>query len=165
MTTLTELRKYAKSTGFESEMQEYNFIMGPSGLWFYRLRGDYIDFFEFWISSSKNWVTVPVTCLKKSIISHCDMSVFPKGFNVGIPIYTDSYINEEYGVEIGGEAWKIKTEQDIKNTFSEITNLFEKSVNKYFNNINTDTKLYDSLSLNIKESKLGQEFEVKLFGK
>ncbi len=163
MTKLSEIKQYSHAFGFAEQMHELGFSEGPNDLWFYRRRGDYIDVFLFWLKSSENWVSVPVTCLKYDLIDHCDMTEFPKGFASGVPIFTDSYINEEYGVEIGSDPWKVKDEKSIKITFDEIYKLFIESVDDWFKSINTDQQLFDSFSLNMKESESGMQYKEKLF--
>lgn len=163
MTTIAQLRKIAKTSGFETEMKAIGFSMGPSGLWFYRERNGYIDFFEFWPSSTSNYVRIPVTILKRSIVKHCDMSTFPKGFNKQIPIYTDSGIDENDGVQIGMSSWSIKRDSDVLKMFSDLVNLFKNSVNTYFLNIDNDKKLYDSISIRCKESQTGIDLKNALF--
>jgi hypothetical protein len=164
MTTKQSLRKLAQSSGFTIDMLKLGFSIGPSGLWFYRLRDDYIDFFEFWIKSSGNFATVPVTCLKIDLIDHCNMKEFPKGFTQGIPIWGDAFINDEYGIEIGGDPWSIKSEDDVLKTFKGITFLFYTGVNEYFTNIDSDRKLYESLSVRAKETQDGSKIKLKLLG-
>jgi hypothetical protein len=162
MPTLSELRKIAKSNGFIEKMSELGFEIGSSGLWLYRVRSDYIDYLSFSLNSSKNFVTVPVICLKASIIDHCDMSEFPKGFNNGIPFYSSTYINEEYGVEIGGEAWCVETQEDVDRTFSELLCLVQSSADIWFQNINTDQKFYDSFTINFKGSETAERIKARL---
>ena len=163
MPKLSKLKEYSNRLGFTDKMSKLGFNQGPDSLWYYRIRGDYIDVFLFWLKSSESWVTIPVTCLKYNLIDHCDMSKFPMGFSSRVPIFTDSYINEEYGVEIGSDPWKIKEEKDIKNMFEELYDLVVNGVDDWFKSINTDKKLYDSFSLNMKESEAGKKYKKKLF--
>ena len=100
MTRLVDLRNQGIENNFVLNMLSYDFVLGPTGFWFFRLRGDYIDYFDFWIKSSGDFTTIPVTCLKRSLIDHCDMKKFPKSFDRNIPIWGDSFINKN-GIEIG----------------------------------------------------------------
>lgn len=157
MPTSTELRKYAKSFGFIDKMSALGFELGSSGFWFYRLREGYIDYVGFWISSSKNWVTIPVTCLKYDLVSHCDMDKFPKGFEKGMPFYSSTFINEEHGVEIGAEAWKIKNIVDIEASLEVLYGLVELSADVWLKNIDSNQKLYDSYCGRFKDSEKSKE--------
>ena len=91
MTRGSSLRKIVEASGFASQMRELEFELGPSHVWFYRLRGDFIDWFGFWPKSSGRWADVPVVCLKYDLVSHCDMSTFPRGFQNGIPVWTGAF--------------------------------------------------------------------------
>ena len=109
MPTLIKLKKKVRKLGFIDEMEKLGFFLGPDDFWFYRRRGDYLDVICFWDSSSRNWLTVPILCLKFDLIDHCDMSMFPEGFILKMPLFTDGFINEE-GVEIEQAAAEVNPE-------------------------------------------------------
>jgi len=143
-------------------MERLGFKLGPNSFWFYRERGGFIDYLDFWMKSSGCYVTIPVMCLKTSLIMHCDMENFPKNFNKGIPFYSSTFINEDYGVEIGGDPWDVSTESDIENMLNESLELLSDSGEKWWKAINNDTDFYESFTINFKESNNADIIKEKL---
>lgn len=163
MTTISRLKNKSLDLGFTKIIEDLGFTLSPNGFWFYRKRGEYVDFIGFWISSSENWMDVPVICLKYDLIDHCDKGEFPKGLDKDIPFYSSTFINEEYGVEIGSDSWKIKEESDVEESLSELRDLMGNAMN-WFENINTDEKLYMSFTENFRESVKADELKKILCG-
>jgi hypothetical protein len=97
-------------------------------------------------------------------MEHSDMSKFPKGFEKEMPFYSSTYINEEYGVEIGGDPWKVEKESDVENTFIELFKLIDSSADSWLKGIDTDSKLYDSFTINFKESDKAKRLKKILVG-
>ena len=168
MTTTAELKKHAKDIGFVEKMEMLGFKLGPDSFWFYRKRDGFIDYISFWVKSSGVFMGVPVICLKEELVKHCDMNKFPKGFNVDIPFYSSTYLNEECGVEIGHDPWRIKTPQEIKESLDELYQLVVSSAVPWFKHINSNEKLWESFTLNFREKTSTSEvinLREKLLGK
>ena len=164
MASVIDIRKKAEKILFINKLQNLGFDIGKDGFWFYRLRDGYIDYIGFHLKSSRSYMAVPVTCLKCSIISHCDMKEFPVGFEKEMPFYSSTYINEEYGVEIGSDPWKIETESDIEESLNNIYELIESSADKWFREIDSDVKLYNSFTINFRKSDKAKELKKILVG-
>lgn len=156
MSSIKNLSEAAKAIGFVDKMKTLGFELGPTGFWFYRRREKFIDFIDFWIKSSGNHMTVPVSCLKFEILENYDENQFPKDFQAHAPIYSDAFINEEFGVEIGGDPWRIKTADDIVESLNEIFAMVIDSADSWFKNIDSDKKLYESFSIRMQETEKGE---------
>jgi len=152
MTTVAQLKKYGEELGFTEQMASLGFKLGPNKFWFYRERGDFIDYLDFWIKSSGCFLTIPVMCLKKDLVTHCDLEHFPKRFDKDIPFYSSTFVNEEYGVEIGSDPWKVESKKDIENTFSEAIELIRSSAEAWWKGIVDNQSFYDSFTINFQES-------------
>ncbi|MBF7073941.1 hypothetical protein ISG33_11070 [Glaciecola sp. MH2013] len=158
MMRLTELKKIAKQSGFVEQMRDVGFTLGPDSFWFYRERGDFIDLFTFWIKSSGNWFEVPLYCLHKAHVEHCDMSLFPKGFMKGIPNLFDKTVQTRDLDK--GKNWEMQDEQQAINTLNDLANVFKKKAEPWFSAIDTNQKLHDSYSLRFQ----GSERAIRLSG-
>jgi len=132
-------------------------------LWFYRERSPFIDVILFWISSTGNFVTLPVECLKRELIDHCNMDDFPEDFDSNIPFMSERFVSDE-GVEIGGTPWKVKDEASSRESFEELFGVISTEVDKWFKVITTDESLYYSYSINMQEKPRGAAMKAKLLG-
>jgi len=162
MPTLSEVKKEAINLGFVEFMESFDFMNAPTGFWFYRFRGDYLDYIGFTLKSSCEWMSVPITCIRYDILSEYNMDFFPKGFQNSAPFYSSTYINEDYGVEIGADSWCVKTTSDIEKSIELIKVQITKSANNWCKKINSNIKLYESFTINFKESENAQVIKRKL---
>ena len=158
MMNLTKLKKLSSETGFKERVEGLGFFQGPDAFWFYRNRGGFTDVIVFWIKSSKKWVEVPLVCVSDEIVSHCDMSEFPKGFTKGIPIYTGAFISKN-GVEIGGGPWKIADEDTASESLNKLAMVIESDVDPWFKSIDSNQKLFQSFSDRFKETEEGMRLK------
>ena len=142
MPTKIELKKSAKALGFITKIEGLGFRLGPSGLWFYRERGEFIDVIDFWMKSSMKWVEVPVVCFIKDQVTHCDMSKFPKGFTNNMSALSSMFAGRR-GFEVLGSPWKV-TDETIETTFSDLFKLLKNDVIPWFNALDTKSKVLES---------------------
>ena len=143
MPTKLELKKEVKKLGFISKIEGLGFKLGPSGLWFYRDRGEFIDVIDFWMKSSMKWVEVPVVCFIKDDVSHCDMSKFPKGFTNNMSALSNMFAGRR-GFEMLGSPWKVSDDEAIKTTFQNLFELLRNDVVPWFNALDTRAKVLES---------------------
>jgi hypothetical protein len=158
MTSLNDLKVYAESSGFCTELNKLGFEQGPDNFWFFRKRGDYLDILLFWILSNKKFVTVPVDCQKFNLISHCDMTQFPKKFTQGFGQLSGYYIDED---EICGGSWPwdIRDSESATESLTDILKIFKESADTWFKSITNDELLFNSYSKAFRESESGQELK------
>ena len=161
MATTPQLRKFCDDSGFTSNLNKLGFHLGPENLWYYRVRGKYLDIISFWLSSSKKSVTIPIDCQKIELIDHYDMSSFPKGFNKNYDLNSDCFIDDEE-LSYASWTWEVEKEHEIKETFTEVLKLIKSHAENWFQNITTDEEMYYSYSLRIQESDFGQDLKSKL---
>ncbi|WP_296062502.1 hypothetical protein [uncultured Amphritea sp.] len=140
MPTKAELKKDAKKLGFISNMEGLGFKLGPTGFWFYRERGEFIDVIDFWMKSSMKWVEVPVICFIKDKVKHCDMAKFPKGFTTGMPCLSRMFAGR-LGFEISGVPWKVADSETIKYTFNQLLELIKEEVDPWFKALDSKEKI------------------------
>ncbi|WP_028116275.1 hypothetical protein [Ferrimonas senticii] len=164
MTNYKELSVIAKNVGFIEKIETLGFKLGPKQFWIYRERGNFIDYIGLQLSRSKCYVNVPITCFKKSLIEHCDMSQFPKGFNNGWPTYSSTCLKKYYGVEIGNDPRKVETPKDIEAMFNELLINIVNDGDPWLKNIDSDRKFYESFTVVFKESEEGQKLKDILIG-
>jgi hypothetical protein len=143
MPTKLELKKEAKKLGYVTRIEDLGFKLGPSGLWFYRVRGEFIDVIDFWMKSSMKWVEIPVICFIKSEVSHCDISKFPKGFTNNMSATSNMFAGRD-GFEVLGRPWKVSDAESIETTFQNLFELLKNDVVPWFNTLDTQAKVMES---------------------
>ncbi len=162
MTTIKKLRTKAIDLEFDKYMEVLGFTLGPDEFWFYRWRGSILDVIDFWVGSSGKFVKVPILCCNEKIFSiykdwQPDFSVFPSNFTHGLALFSDRYINQEYGVEIGADPWSIQSDQDIIRMFSELEIQIKENADPWFKQFIDNATLYESFSIRCQKSEFGQK--------
>lgn len=160
-TTASELKTFVREGGFLDSLKKLGFEIAPTGaphgFWIYRWRDDFIDYIGFWLSSTKNFMNVEITATKACLLNDYDMKNFPKKFENKVPIYSDTFINEDYGVEIGTQSYRVREKQDLPIAFDEILKQIYRSANPWLKAIDTNEKLYDSFSGAFKGTEKAKE--------
>ena len=152
MTTLAQLKKHTKQSGFHDCLLKHGFEIGPQGLFYYQWRDELLDLVQFWIKTSGDCVEVNVCTTISEIIerSDYDMSVFPNGYSkvAGNPTALNL---SKGGIELFGDTWWIRTEDEIESTLIELKGMIEPVLLPWFYTIISRKDIYNSLWINYRE--------------
>jgi hypothetical protein len=163
LATYTELKKQAKELDFYNLLYELGFTEGQGNLWFYRTRGDYIDFINISLSSTKKKVVVSVDCKKIDVMNdEYDMACFPKKFIKDFRLSSDCFMDKLDGLIYASSGWWVTSEDEKVIFFKDIASILKEHAEPWFQNITNDKKLFESYSLRMQESPFGLKLKEKL---
>ena len=143
------IKKRIKSSGLISEMGQLGFTLGPSGMWFYRLRGEFIDAVFLQSLAGGKGLRIHVFSVIPDIISY-PMRDFPHEFDSKVGNVSRKYLTRR-GIAYGGHAWPTDTELELEDSVSGITRLAKSDLLPWFNKIDTRRALYETIHEDVKE--------------
>lgn len=140
-------RKFIKSmraTGFVDVMKTYGFSLTSDYPFFYRVRGDFIDCISMQPLAAGKGVRVRISVVKFDMYPDYDRTQFPKKFSNVFSNISNKRINEK-GVSFSSGNWDTSGVGRFEKTFTAMASLLETDVLPWFDAIDTDKKLYDSI--------------------
>lgn len=161
---LSEINKHLKESGqFIEDLKQLNFERGPSGVWFYRFRGAFLDVLAFWVSGSGRHLEVPVVCFKADLVEHCDMSTFPKGFIRDMPNISQTYVSKnEDGISKNQSPWRILNIEELSVTLELLSTTIINKIDPWLCEVNSDKEFFDRLTRQSIDKGYGHRIKDKL---
>ena len=150
MSIARKFLKNMKATGFHETMENYGFSLAADYPFFYRLRGELVDCIILQPLAAGKGMRVHVSVVKMDMYPNYDVSVFPKGFTSHHLNITEKFINEE-GISYYSGHWDTSGVGRFEKTFSAMSELLETEVLPWFDEIDTDKKVYESIFEDFKD--------------
>ena len=107
--TIADFKRRLKNTQLVDGMKSIGFSVGPDFLFFYRLRGEFIDLINLQPLAGGDGLRIHVSVYHPSILPNYDMTKFPKGLGSACGNISYLYLTTK-GIAYGGNHWKTKTD-------------------------------------------------------
>jgi hypothetical protein len=137
-------KKNMRATGFIEVIKDAGFLLAKDRVWFYRKRSDFIDYFMFQPIASGKGVRIGVSVLKFDMFPEYDYSSFPSGFSNHARNISNKYVSKR-GISFAIGDWDTSGVGRFERTFKELSGLLEDKIIPWFDAIDTNKKLYDSI--------------------
>jgi hypothetical protein len=158
-----DLLRLARDKGFVRAVEGLGFLTADKQLLFYRRRGELIDVIQFWLKSSGNWVEVYADVFIEKLLPKVDTNGFPKCLDSLETSLSNMGLSED-GVESYPESWKVKSDDDVQETFDGLFDLIKTELMAWFDSIATLDKVYEILPENIKNGSKSSFYKKILLG-
>ncbi len=132
------------ATGFCEKMESVGFTLANDHIWFYRKRGELIDCITLQPLAAGKGVRFGISVHKLDMYPDYDASTFPSSFSKHARNISNKYISDE-GVGFSLGDWDTSGVGRVEKTFSAVSKLLETDILPWFDEVNSDKKLYDSI--------------------
>lgn len=147
--TIADFKRRLKDTRLVDGMKGIGFSVGPDFLFFYRLRGEFIDLINLQPLAGGNGLRIHVSVYLPSILPNYDMTKFPKGLGSACGNISYLYLTTN-GIAYGGNHWKTKTDDIFQDSVNGILAKVESELIPWFDSIETKKDLYNSIHENVR---------------
>ena len=140
-------RKFIKSmreTGFVDIMKAHEFSLTSDYPFFFRMRGDLIDCLAMQPLAAGKGVRVGIGVVKLDMYPDYDRGEFPKKFSKCYRNISNKYLSQG-GVGYSSGNWDTSGVGRFEKTFTAMAKLIESDVLPWFDAIDTNKKLYESI--------------------
>ena len=136
--------KSLKEVGFHETMESLGFSLASDYPMFYRFRGELIDCIVLQPVASGMGVMLHTSVVKLEMYPDYDAATFPKGFSKYFRNIANKFISED-GIGFDTGDWDTSGVGRFEKTFKEISSLLNSDVLPWFEEINSNQKLYESI--------------------
>ena len=144
MSVVTDFKQYIRDSGFLELMESHGFSLAKEKLWFYRLRGEFIDCLTLQTIAAGKGVRFHVSTYVFDMFPEYDESQFPKGFIYVKSNIANKFLNES-GVGFSSGNWDTSGKGRALKTLKEASDLVESDLLPWFEHIDSRKKLYESI--------------------
>ena len=144
MSIASKFIKSMEETGFVDTITELGFTLEKDDLIFYRKRNDFIDCISLQPLAAGKGVRLGVSVVRLEMYPEHEKTDFPRNFTKRFRNISNKYISSR-GVGYSTGNWDTSGVGRFQKTFDEISSLLITDVLPWFNAIDTNRTLYESI--------------------